>query len=44
MIALVQKGRVNVKSLISHTFPLEEWEKGFAMARNKEGYRIVLIP
>lgn len=44
VIALVQKGRVNVKSLISHTFPLSEWEKGFAMARNKEGYRIVLIP
>ncbi len=44
VIALVQKGKVNIKSLISHTFPLEEWEKGFAMARNKDGYRIVLIP
>lgn len=43
-ISLVQTKKVNVKKLISHTLPLVEWEKGFAMARNKEGYRIVLIP
>lgn len=43
-LRLIQYGRVNVKPLISAILPLDDWEKGFAMAANKEGCKILLKP
>jgi len=35
---------INVKPLVSAKLPLTEWEKGFEMAKNKAGYKILLVP
>lgn len=43
-LRLIQYGRVNVRPLISSILPLEQWEKGFEMATNKEGCKILLRP
>ena len=43
-ISLVSEGRVNLKDMVSHQFPLSEWEKGFAAASNREGFKVLLIP
>ena len=43
-IALVTEGKVNLKDMISHEFPLSEWQKGFSACRNKEGLKVLLRP
>ena len=43
-LRLLQFGQVNVRPLISARLPLEEWKRGFEMAINKEGYKILLQP
>ncbi len=43
-IDLLDRKQVRVKEVISHTFLLEEWEKGFAVTKNQEGLRVLLIP
>jgi L-iditol 2-dehydrogenase len=44
LMRLFEQNKVMTKQLVSTILPLEDWEKGFSMARNKEGYRIVLLP
>jgi threonine dehydrogenase-like Zn-dependent dehydrogenase len=44
-IKLVSTGKVNLKPLVSHVFPLAEWEKAFDTAINcKEALRVALKP
>ncbi len=43
-LRLLENGKLRLAPLISHRIPLEEWEKGFDMFLNKEGYKVVLIP
>lgn len=43
-IDLLDRKQVHVQEIISHTFPLEEWEKGFEVTKNQEGLRVLLIP
>jgi len=43
-LALLSEKKVNSKDLITHIFPLEEWEKGFKIAEQKEGLKVVLKP
>lgn len=43
-IRLMKYNMVDLKPLISAKLPLEEWQKGFDMAFNKEGYKILLYP
>jgi L-iditol 2-dehydrogenase len=43
-IGLVQRGTVNVKDIVSHSLPLQEWERGFQMCEEREGLKILLIP
>ncbi|MFA6506150.1 MAG: alcohol dehydrogenase catalytic domain-containing protein [Treponemataceae bacterium] len=43
-LRLLEFKQVNLKPLISAKLPLCNWEKGFGMAINKEGYKILLVP
>ena len=44
VIRMVQAGQVNVKAMISEVLPLDEWERGFRMAKERSGLRIILVP
>ena len=44
VIRMVQVGQVNVKAMISEVLPLDEWERGFRMAKERSGLRIILVP
>lgn len=41
-IQLVEKGFVDVRSLVTHRFPLEGYQKAFAAARQREGLKVVI--
>ena len=41
-VRLLKQGKLKLKPLVSAVLPLEEWRKGFVMAEDKEGYKIVL--
>jgi L-iditol 2-dehydrogenase len=41
-IALVQRGMIDVKSLVSRRFPLEEAERAFAEAEKRSGLKTVI--
>jgi L-iditol 2-dehydrogenase len=43
-LRLLELRQVNVNPLISAKLPLAEWQRGFEMAINKEGYKILLQP
>lgn len=41
-IRLVEAGRVDVSSLVTHRFPLEQVQTGFETARRREGLKVVV--
>jgi L-iditol 2-dehydrogenase len=43
-IQLVAQGKLDLKTLITHRFPLTEWEKGFAAAENMEALKVLFVP
>ena len=43
-LTLLSEKKVNSKALVTHIFPLEEWEKGFKIAEQKEGLKVILKP
>jgi threonine dehydrogenase-like Zn-dependent dehydrogenase len=44
-IQLVAKGKVSLSPLVSHVFPLKDWEKGFDLAATSpEALRVALTP
>ena len=43
-LRLLADKKVDTLPLISGQFPLQQWEKAFSMAENKEGYKILLMP
>jgi L-iditol 2-dehydrogenase len=43
-IAMVEHGRLDVKSLISHQLPLSQWETAFGYCEKKEGFKILILP
>jgi L-iditol 2-dehydrogenase len=43
-IQLVQRGKVNVRSLVTHTFPLENAAEAFAVAARRDGLKIIITP
>jgi L-iditol 2-dehydrogenase len=43
-IRLVEGGRVDVRSLVTHRFPLAEVERAYAAALAREGIKVVLKP
>ncbi len=43
-IGMVANGKIDVKSLVSHRFPLSEWESAFTCAEKREGFKILIFP
>ncbi len=43
-IQLVESGKVNVRSLVTHTFSLEQAAEAFAVAARREGLKVVITP
>jgi L-iditol 2-dehydrogenase len=43
-IRLVESEKVNVRSLVTHTFSLEHAAEAFAVATRREGLKVVIIP
>lgn len=43
-IQLVESGRVNVLSLVTHTFSLEHAAEAFAVAARREGLKVIITP
>ncbi|MGE5221461.1 MAG: zinc-dependent alcohol dehydrogenase [Omnitrophica WOR_2 bacterium] len=43
-IELVEKGLVDVRSLVTHHFPLSETEKAFQTALQREGLKVIVNP
>lgn len=43
-LSLVGGGRINLKPIITHKLPLEDWEKAFKLMDAKESGKVLLIP
>jgi L-iditol 2-dehydrogenase len=43
-IKLVETGQVDVRSIVHHRFPLEEFEEAFKVAQNRQGLMVVINP
>jgi L-iditol 2-dehydrogenase len=43
-IQLVESGKVDVHSLVTHTFPLDHAVEAFAVAARREGLKIIITP
>ena len=43
-LTLMERGIIQNERLISHKFPLHEWQKAFEMVEKKEGIKLVLLP
>lgn len=43
-LKLIATGKVQTAPLVTHHFTLDEWEKGFAIAQNLEGIKVMLHP
>jgi len=43
-VDLIATGKIDVKKFLTHTFPLDEIDKAFAAAENKDGLRVVVNP
>jgi len=41
-IRLVESGMVDVRSLVSHRFPLEEFDRAFSIAHRREGFKVIV--
>jgi len=41
---LIKDGKINLKKLITHKLPLEDWEKAFKLMDAKESGKVILIP
>lgn len=43
-IQLVENGKVDVRRLVSHQFPLAEAQNAFALAQRREGLKVIITP
>ncbi len=43
-LVLLKDGRVNMDAIISHTLPLEKWEEGFTLVKERKATKVLLIP
>lgn len=43
-IQLVEDGLIDVRSLITHSYPFSEYEQAFQVARCREGIKVVILP
>lgn len=43
-LKLLEKGKLDLKPVISAVLPLEEWQKGFEIAESHDGLKVILQP
>jgi L-iditol 2-dehydrogenase len=43
-IRLVEQGRVDVRSLVTHTFALQDVREAFQVAQRREGLKVMVVP
>jgi L-iditol 2-dehydrogenase len=43
-LRLVESGQVNVRSLVTHQFPLEQIDEAFGVAQRREGLKVIVLP
>jgi L-iditol 2-dehydrogenase len=43
-LALMERGLVKTRPLVSHTFPLTAWREAFQVFEGKKGLKIILDP
>jgi L-iditol 2-dehydrogenase len=43
-IRLVEGGLVDVRSLVTHRFPLEESARAYSVAERREGLKVIIEP
>ncbi|CAB1063218.1 hypothetical protein D1BOALGB6SA_8001, partial [Olavius sp. associated proteobacterium Delta 1] len=43
-IQMVQNGIVDVRSLVTHRFPLSEFKAAFETAKKRDGLKVVIEP
>jgi L-iditol 2-dehydrogenase len=43
-IKMVEAGQVDVRSVVSHRFPLDMAAEAFEMAKKREGLKIIINP
>jgi L-iditol 2-dehydrogenase len=43
-IQLVESGKVDVRSMVSHRFPLDQFQQAFEVAAKREGLKVVINP
>jgi len=43
-LKLIGSGKLLTKPLVTHTFPITEWQKGFDVMEKKTGIKVVLTP
>jgi len=43
-LKLISKGYINVKSLITHRLPLEEFEKAVELIVSRKAYKVIIEP
>ncbi len=43
-LLLMAEGKIKVKPLISHVFPLSDWKQGFEMLESKKSLKVILEP
>lgn len=43
-LTLLEQGKLDVKSMITHRLPLSDWENGFMMMMRQEACKVILLP
>jgi L-iditol 2-dehydrogenase len=43
-VRLLAEGKIDAQALITHRYPLEQWEEALATVRNKRGIKVLLTP
>jgi len=43
-LRLVESGRVDVKSIVTHVYPLDEYDEAFKTAEKRDGVKVVIQP
>ncbi len=43
-IRLVQNGQVDIRSLVSHSFKLDQYEEAFNISQERKGLKVIITP
>ena len=40
----ITNGKAPTEGVVSHVFPLEQWEEAYRVAESREAFKVVLVP